>query len=229
MYNFFFSLCTHIYLYMYIYNIYRYIKPSQESLFRHCLGQGGGRAAIDSRFAAPAGGGRQRVAVRGAVERGAGTGGTAAGGGTGRTVGWGTGTGQGGGGGGQRGGAVGFVADRLALRGAAGVGALGGGRLGQLEPFAGGLDAVFQRQGPVLQAGEGETHGTRQPVAPRAGMAPACTASPAARGGSMAGCRPPAVLPALEKGGEKQVQPPRPPKKITPGTNTLVRRGHSGV
>lgn len=153
---------------MYIYNIYRYIKPSQASLFyvvlwfffSPFLGQGGGRAAIDSRFAAPAGGRGQRVAVRGgAVERGAGA---AAGGGAGGAVGRRPGAGQGGRGGGQRGGAVSFVADRLALGGAAGVGALGGGRLGQLEPLAGGLDAVFQRQGPVLQEGEGQ-ESTRGP------------------------------------------------------------------
>lgn len=38
----------------------------------------------------------------------------------------------------------------------------------------------------------------------------------------------PSCLP-WRKGEKSRCSPPWPPKKITPGTNTLVRRGHSGV
>lgn len=182
-----------MYTYICIYNIYIETYKTQPGVpAPPPLGQGGGRAAVHSRFAAP--GGRQRVAVRGAVERGAGAG---AGGAVCRGGGAGEGRGAGGGGG-----AGGLVAARLALGRSAGVDALGGDGLRQLEALAGGLHAVFQREGPVLQGGGQGRMG--DPLAP--------PLSP----------RPPAP-PCLSwrVGGKGTHRPPYKP-------NAFVRRGRLG-
>lgn len=80
-----------------------------------------------------------------------------------------------------------------------------------LSRLQAGWTRYFSGRGPFCKRERGRrmAPGTsRHPAA-----APACTPSPAAHAGSVARCRPPALPPALEKGGEKHVAAPRPPKK----------------